>query len=152
QLDGIDPDIKPMLSREFVVASEHRFFNNLVFSARYTRKRLVRGIEDVGVLDALQNEVYTIGNPGFGATDGHKDTAPHGQLLVARGARHYAGVEFPVDQRFSAGILNTVPLSASYTYSRLWGNWSGLANSDEAGRSQPNVSRAYDLSTANFDS
>ena len=38
-----------------------------------------------------------------------------------------------------------------YTYSRLFGNWAGLANSDEDGRSDPNVSRAFDLSPGNFD-
>ena len=41
--------------------------------------------------------------------------------------------------------------NASYTYSRLYGNWSGLASSDENGRSDPNVSRAFDLSPGNFD-
>ena len=41
--------------------------------------------------------------------------------------------------------------NASYTYPKLFGNWSGLANSDEAGRSDPNVSRAFDLSPGNFD-
>jgi hypothetical protein len=152
QIEGIDPAIKPMLSREFVVASEHRFFDNLVFSARYTRKRLVRGIEDIGVLDAAQNEVYTIGNPGFGATAESTYTAPNGQPLVPKATRNYDGLEFRLDQRFNRGVLRNVNIFASYTYSRLWGNWPGLANSDENGRSQPNVSRAYDLSTNNFDS
>ena len=41
--------------------------------------------------------------------------------------------------------------NVSYTYSRLYGNWAGLANSDENGRSDPNVSRAFDLSQGNFD-
>ena len=34
---------------------------------------------------------------------------------------------------------------ASYTYSRLFGNYSGSANSDESGRQDPGVSRAFDL-------
>src|SRR5205085_11341705 len=42
--------------------------------------------------------------------------------------------------------------NASYTWSRLYGNWAGLANSDENGRSDPNVSRAFDLPYGNFDS
>ena len=152
QIDGIDPAIKPMLSREFVVASEHRLWNNFVLSARYTRKRLIRGIEDIGVLDAQENEVYTIGNPGFGATDEKKFTAPNGQPLTPRAKRDYDGVEFRFDQRFSDGALRNLNLFASYTYSRLYGNWAGLANSDENGRSQPNVSRAFDLTQNNFDS
>jgi hypothetical protein len=34
---------------------------------------------------------------------------------------------------------------ASYTLSRLFGNYSGSANSDESGRQDPGVSRAFDL-------
>ncbi len=152
QIDGIDPAIKPMLSREFVVATEHRLWNNFVFSARYTRKMLVRAIEDIGVLDAEDNEVYTIGNPGFGQTDAKKFTAPNGQPLVPKAQRDYDGLEFRFDHRFTDGYLRNLSFFASYTWSRLYGNWPGLANSDENGRSQPNVSRAFDLSTNNFDS
>jgi outer membrane receptor protein involved in Fe transport len=150
QLDGIDPAIKPMLSREFTVSSEHQFSGNMFFSGRYTRKRLVRGIEDIGVLDANESEVYTIGNPGFGQTDATKFTTPNGVPLTPRARRDYDGVEFRLDQRFSEGRLRNFGYFASYTWSRLYGNWAGLANSDEAGRSQPNVSRAFDLSPGNF--
>jgi outer membrane receptor protein involved in Fe transport len=151
QLDGIDPALKPMLSREFTVSSEHSFGENMFFSGRYTRKRLVRGIEDIGVLDALENEVYTIGNPGFGATDSTKFQAPNGQPLTPKARRDYDAIELRLDQRFSEGRLRNLNYFASYTWSRLFGNWAGLANSDEAGRSQPNVSRAFDLTPGNFD-
>lgn len=150
QLDGIDPALKPMLSREFTVSSEHQFRGNMFFSGRWTRKRLVRGIEDIGVLDAQENEVYTIGNPGFGATDSTKFTTPNGVPLTPKARRDYDGVEFRLDQRFASGRLRNFGYFASYTWSRLYGNWAGLANSDEAGRSQPNVSRAFDLSPGNF--
>jgi hypothetical protein len=149
-LDGIDPAIKPMLSREFTVASEHSFGSNMFFSGRYTRKRLVRGIEDIGVLDAQENEVYTIGNPGFGATDSTKFTTPNGVPLTPKARRDYDAIEFRLDHRLTEGALKNFSYFASYTWSRLYGNWAGLANSDEAGRSQPNVSRAFDLSPGNF--
>ena len=149
-IDGIDPDIKPMLSREFTVSSEHSFGANMFFSGRYTRKRLVRGIEDIGVLDAQENEVYTIGNPGFGATDSTKFTTPNGVPLTPKAKRDYDAVEFRLDHRLTEGALKNFSYFASYTWSRLFGNWAGLANSDEAGRSQPNVSRAFDLSPGNF--
>jgi hypothetical protein len=152
QLDGIDPAIKPMLSREFIVASEHRFKANIIGSIRYTKKHLVRGIEDIGVLDAQENEVYTIGNPGFGQTDSKLFTAPNGQPLTPKAKREYDGVEFRFDHQIREGALKHLNYFASYTWSRLYGNWSGLANSDEAGRSQPNVSRAFDLTQNNFDS
>src|SRR6185503_19304635 len=59
--------------------------------------------------------------------------------------------EVRYDKRFTEGFARNFNVFASYTYSRLYGNWAGLANSDEAGRSQPNVSRAFDLSPGNFD-
>ncbi|MBS1790530.1 MAG: TonB-dependent receptor [Acidobacteria bacterium] len=152
QLDGIDPAIKPMSTRQYAVALEHELKPGVVASVRYTRSRLVRGIEDIGVLDADLNEIYTIGNPGFGATDSKTYTTPQGVPLTPRATRNYDGVEFRVDGRFSEGYLRRLNYNASYTYSRLWGNWAGLANSDENGRSDPNVSRAFDLSPGNFNS
>ncbi|HKQ73094.1 MAG TPA: carboxypeptidase regulatory-like domain-containing protein [Blastocatellia bacterium] len=152
QLSGIDPTIKPTLSREFVVASEHRLWSNFVLSARYTRKRVVRAIEDFGALDAQENEVFIIGNPGFGASDAKKFTAPNGRPLTPKARRDYDSLEFRFDQRFSKGYLRNLNIFGSYTYSRLFGNWAGLANSDEAGRSQPNISRAFDQFQSNFDS
>jgi hypothetical protein len=35
-------------------------------------------------------------------------------------------------------------MNASYLYSRLYGDYSGLASSDEAGRATPNVTRYGD--------
>jgi hypothetical protein len=150
ELDGIDPDIKPMSTQQWVVSSEHRLRGNLVFTARYMGQRLIHGIEDIGTLDAQENEVYVIGNPGFGqATDSIK--SPLGVSLVPKAKRNYDSLEFRFDQRFGAGFLRNFSYFGSYTYSRLYGNWAGLANSDELGRSQPNVSRAFDLPQANFD-
>jgi hypothetical protein len=149
-LDGIDPAIKPILSREFTAASEHRFRQNMIGSVRYTHKHLVRGIEDIGTLDAEENEVYIIGNPGFGATS-DKILAPSGDPFTPKAKREYDGVEFRFDHQIREGALKNLSYFASYTWSRLYGNWAGLANSDEAGRSQPNVSRAFDLPQGNFD-
>ena len=151
QLDGIDPNIKPMLSREFMVASEHRFGENKIASIRYTRKHLIRGIEDIGSLDAQENEVYVIGNPGFGQTSNSVICAPSSDPCTPKAKRDYDGLEFRFDHQVRSGPLKNLSYFASYTYSRLYGNWAGLANSDEAGRSQPNVSRAFDLPQGNFD-
>ena len=114
-------------------------------TVRYTHKHLRYGIEDIGVLDENESEVYTIGNPGFGATPDSIRTAT-GASLTPKAQRDYDGLEFRVTGRMTHFFYN-----ASYTYSKLFGNWSGLANSDEAGRSDPNVSRAFDLSPGNFD-
>jgi len=152
ELDGIDPDIKPMSSREWTIASEHNLGANSILSFRFTSKHLLYGIEDIGVLDAFGTEVYTIGNPGYGLTD-YKNPdyqAPNGQPLVPKAKRDYHAFEVRYDKRFTEGFARNFNVFASYTYSRLYGNWAGLANSDEAGRSQPNVSRAFDLSPGNF--
>ena len=151
QLDGIDPAIKPYKSREFSVTSEHQIGANRVFSARYTHKNLVRTIEDIGYLNAEESEVYIIGNPGFGETDISKKS-PSGDPLTPRAKRVYDGLELRFDGRFTTGPLRNLSYFTGYTYSRLYGNYSGLANSDENGRSDPNVSRAFDLTQVNFDS
>ncbi len=151
QLDGIDPAIKPYETREFTVNFEHEFAPRLVGGVRYSRKNLVRAIEDIGVLDAEDNETYLIGNPGFGATRSdpthtYDGKTPNGNFLVPKATRQYDGVEFRLQ-----GQRRNMFYVASYTYSRLYGNYSGLANSDESGRSDPGVSRAFDLPYYYFD-
>jgi hypothetical protein len=153
ELEGIDPAIKPMSSSEWTVASEHSLGDTSILSFRFTRKNLRYGIEDIGILDANGSEVYTIGNPGYGSTsaDLPGNRAPNGEPLVPKAKREYTAFETRYDRRFTEGFARNFNVFASYTWSRLYGNWAGLANSDEAGRSQPNVSRAFDLSPGNFD-
>jgi outer membrane receptor protein involved in Fe transport len=159
ELDGIDPDIHATYSRAISVASEHQLRGNLVASVRYTRNRIKFPIEDIGVFDAEENEVYVIGNPGYGlrgpkldSLSGIKITLKPGQQLFPKAIRNYDGVEFRLDGRLTGdNWFKGLGYNLSYTYSRLWGNYAGLANSDENGRSQPNVSRAFDLPYGNFD-
>ena len=61
--------------------------------------------------------------------------------------RKYDGVEVSLNKRFS----NNYFFNTSYTYSRLFGNYSGLGSSDELGRSSPNVNRFFDLPFLGFD-
>lgn len=75
-----------------------------------------------------------------------------GQYLVPRAKRQYDGLEFRLDGRFNEGFARNLSYFVSYTYSRLYGNYAGLANSDENGRSGPGASRAFDLPYGNFDS
>lgn len=152
EIEGIDPSIDPFTSREFTVNLEHQLASRLVFGARYTRKDLLKAIEDIGVLDAEGSEVYVIGNPGFGLT--RNDPAkvldrktPDGQeYLVPKAVRQYDAVEFRLQ-----GQARSATFLGSYTWSRLYGNYAGAANSDESGRSDPGVSRAFDLPYYYFD-
>ena len=158
ELEGIDPDIRPYEQREFSVRSEHQLTRNDVLSIRYVRKRLIRAIEDIGVLDNDGNEVYVIGNPGFGQRSDLLSTYAGVQLqlkpgaaLVPQARREYDALETRLDGRFTNGWAKNLSYFLSYTYSRLFGNYSGLANSDENGRSDPSVSRLFDLPYGNFD-
>ncbi|HYI93520.1 MAG TPA: TonB-dependent receptor [Bryobacteraceae bacterium] len=149
---GIDPAMKPYTLREMTLSLERRIGSRFVLGARYTRKDLLRAIEDIGVLDRNDNEVYIVGNPGFGLTRDptsvYGGRTPNGQeWLVPRAKRQYDALEFRAE-----GTIRRYSLLASYTFSRLYGNYAGLANSDEAGRMDPSISRSFDLPTYYFDS
>jgi hypothetical protein len=150
--EGVDPSLKPYAAREITLSLERRFNSRFTIGARYTRKDLLRAIEDIGVLDANDNEVYIVGNPGFGFTRNSSSvyggTTPNGQeSLVPRARRQYDALELRTE-----GTIRRYSVLASYTFSRLFGNYAGLANSDEAGRMDPSISRSFDLPTYYFDS
>jgi hypothetical protein len=146
----IDPDIKPFRSREYSGAVDYAIRGDLVVSARFTRKEVDRAIEDIGGVDAKGNEVFTIGNPGRGVSADPKFFSP----ATPDATREYTGLELRIDKRFT----NNFYLNASYIYSKLFGNYSGLSSSDEVstatgnGRVSPNVNRFFDLPELNYDS
>jgi hypothetical protein len=121
---------------------------------RYIHKQLDRAIDDVGDLDATGNEAYIIANPGEGLVDrydissGSSLFAPQGATnltqVMPKAQRNYDAVEGGYEKRLS----NRWFLKGSYTWSRLHGNYAGLAQSDEftggAARSDPNVGRDFD--------
>jgi len=144
----VDPDLKPARQTEFTVGSEYGLSNDWVVSGRYTRKNLDRTIEDVGFIDGAGNENFFIANPGMGLVS--QPFAP-GLPASPLAKRLYNAMELRVDKRFS----NSYFFNASYTYSRLTGNYSGLSSSDEPdalgiGRSSPNVNRFFDLPFLGF--
>jgi outer membrane receptor protein involved in Fe transport len=149
--EGIDPNLKPMEENEYQIGITRELANirNVVVGARYIRKDLVRTIEDVGVLqcDAPDScsEVFYIANPGEGITLSLAN-AP-GVKAFPKAKRQYDGVELTLERRFA----NNWGVSGSYTYSRLYGNYSGLASSDENGRTSPNVNRFFDAIQNSFD-
>ena len=69
-----------------------------------------------------------------------------GVPATPKAERKYDAIEFRVQRRFA----NNFFLNASYTFSRLFGNYSGLASSDENGRSSPNVNRFFDMPHLGF--
>ena len=139
--ESIDPDIKPMTSQEFTLGGQHELGTNMALGVRYVHKELLRGIEDLGTLiqnpDGSFAESYTIGNPGFGQSAVSSPTVP----AFPKAVRDYDGVEI----EFTRRTMNRWGLHASYLWSKLNGNYPGLASGDEAQfgtvRTDPNVGR-----------
>jgi hypothetical protein len=144
----VDPDLKAARQTEFTVGTEYGLTRDIVLSGRYTRKKLDRTIEDVGFIDATGNELFYIANPGMGVVA--QSFAP-GLPASPLAARLYNAMELRLDKRYAQNYY----LNVSYTLSRLTGNYSGLASSDEpdalgVGRSSPNVNRFFDLPFLGF--
>jgi hypothetical protein len=141
---GIDPDLKPMRSQEAVLGLEHELASAMSLGARYVHKQLDRTIEDVGVIVPGLGEVFYMANPGEGIAAhiiGEEFPA------VPRARRDYDALELKFTKRHS----NNWALNSSVTFSRLYGNYSGLASSDENGRTSPNVNRFFDGINMLFD-
>ncbi|MFZ1699589.1 MAG: carboxypeptidase regulatory-like domain-containing protein [Pyrinomonadaceae bacterium] len=145
---AVDPNLKPFQQTEFTVGMERQLSKNYVFRARYTFKNVDEAVEDAGIVNAAGSEAYIIGNPGSGL---HLETLQAlGYINSTRPQRRYDGLEVVLERRLS----NNWYFNANYTYSRLFGNYTGLASSDEAhlvnGRLSPGVSRAFDLPFIGF--
>jgi len=147
-LDLIEPNLQPMESEEFNVGLQHQFTNTVAFGVRYVNKKLLRTIEDVGVLvtsaDGSQHEEYFTANPGFGVAA--RILGP-GLPALPKATRDYQAIELEATKRF----VERWSVHASYVYSELTGNYSGLASSDENGRTSPNVNRYFDNLFNSFD-
>ena len=142
--DAIEPDLKPMRMQEAVVGFEQQLTTMTAASVRYVHKQIDRAIEDTGALDAQGNEIYIIANPGEGLTE-LAFTNPN--VNLPKPVRDYDAVEFAFDKRYSSNWFARV----SYMWSRLHGNYSGLSQGDENGRTSPNVGRLFDYPAMMFD-
>ncbi len=144
--DFVDPDLKPMSQREISFGVEKKIRENLSGTVRLVQKHLRYAIEDVGVISGSSITYYEA-NPGFGYS---RSTADGGRFdarypACPKAKREYWGLNVSLDKRFADNWLG----GFSYTWSRLTGNYSGLASSDEYlaagdGRNSPNVERNFD--------
>jgi hypothetical protein len=140
----VDPDLKPFTQTEWSAGVEREITNAMILSARYVRKNVDHAIEDAGFPTPEGSEAYIIGNPGEGL---HAATAREfGYAKTIKPERLYNAVELRVDRRFA----NNFQFNVNYTYSKLEGNYSGLASSDENGRTSPGVNRFFDLPHLGF--
>jgi hypothetical protein len=143
--ETVDPDLKPMQMVEYQAGLTRELSPRITVGARYVFKDLVRTIEDVGILVPGIGEVYYIANPGEGIS--LTLAGEPGIPDFPKAVREYQGLELTFNRRYA----NNWALFASYTLSRLYGNYSGLASSDENGRTSPNVNRFFDHIENSFD-
>ncbi len=143
----VDPNLKPVRQTAWDAGYEYLFEGGWAAGVRYTHKQLDHTIEDVGILTP-QGEQYYITNPGFGfSVDASKFPKGYPTNVTPKAQRDYDAVEFHLERRFAKKYF----LNTSYTWSRLFGNYGGLASSDENGRTSPNVNRYFDEAWMSYD-
>jgi hypothetical protein len=146
---GVDPGLKPMRSQEMSAGLEHQLSATTAVSARYVRKWLDRAVDDVGQWSP-EGEIYIIANPGFGLREVACDAEVGGcdsPIPLPKAKRNYDAVEFT----FTKNLSRSYSARVSYLWSRLYGNYSGLDQTDENGRTSPNTGRLYDYPLQSFD-
>ncbi|MBI2187562.1 MAG: TonB-dependent receptor [Acidobacteria bacterium] len=164
----IDPELEPMRQSSTSAGFEYQLARNAVLTIHYVHNDLLETIEDVGFLNAQGDEGYLISNPGKrqAAIQFPTGATPLGQP-IPRPKRQYDAVTVGYNKRFADNWF----LSGNYTLSRLYGNYAGLASSDEVttpttgvssttaqqqtgsiARPGGNVNRAWDLDELLFDS
>jgi hypothetical protein len=144
----IDPGLDQTRLQEAVAGIEREIAPDLSIGVRYIHKQIDRAVEDVGTRDAGQlGTTVRIANPGFGQASAFYPELGTVPIAFPRARRDYDAVEVALDRRLSRGWSSRV----SYTWSRLVGNYSGLAQSDEDGRVAPNTGRNFDSPMIAFD-
>lgn len=138
----VDPEIEAFRQSEYTIGVERAISTDYLLRGRYTHKQVDIAVEDVGI-PVPGGEAYIIGNPGFGLV---RRNAEANGFIALEAVRDYDAVEIGLDKRFTQNYY----FNASYTWSRLYGNYAGLASSDENGRTSPNVNRNFDLPFIGF--
>ena len=141
-LATVDPNLRPMSQREISFGVEKQIRLDFSVTVRLVQKHLRTAVEDVGLLIRDYGTTYYLTNPGYGTslwtTHGGKFDPTYPETPKAK--REYWALNFSLDKR----LANHWLAGFSYTYSRLTGNYSGLASSDEGGRASPNIERSFD--------
>lgn len=142
--DSTQPDMKPYQKNEFTFGLQKTLTEDWTISGRFLYNYIVNAIEDIGVLIGGSENYYN-GNPGSAWIQARYDeaqaagTMPQG-VKATKAVRKYTSVTINLDRKFKNNWLGGL----SYTWSRLYGNFAGLASSDEHGRKSPSVERYFD--------
>jgi hypothetical protein len=162
--EGVAPGLKPYKQHEYTLGVDYQLSRTLAFEARYDRRRLDHVIEDSSIFNPNIGETFVIVNSGQGINHtfsgfynflaGLNPGDPGASTCTTTSTpscpnilppqRNYDGVEL----RLTKATTNHWTGMVSYTYSRLWGNYTGLTSSDQAdgggGRNAPNNGRSFD--------
>ncbi len=150
--NAVQPNMKPYSKMEISLGYQKMLKEDLSLTVRFLHNRILNAIEDIGVKIG-SDEKYYIGNPGSDWINSKYDEVikagyiPEGRTCPAP-KREYYSLQFNLDKRFSNNWLGGMSLN----FSRLWGNFSGLASTDEDGRQDPNVQKYFDSWFMHYDS
>jgi outer membrane receptor protein involved in Fe transport len=122
----VDPELKPQSSDEFVLGGEYEVLPRASLGVNYTRRYMNDVIEDMSINETTN---YFIGNPGRGIAS-----------QFDKAVRDYDAVSLYFTKAFADQWL----AQASYTWSSLRGNYSGLFRPDN-NQLAPNVTSDFDL-------
>jgi outer membrane receptor protein involved in Fe transport len=127
-INNTDPGIKPMSQDSLTAGFDYQIQPTTVLGIHYVHNSLNRTIEDMGSL-VNGDSIYVIGNPGEGQNTITPPSYPAytAPFATPKPIRRYDALELSLERRFSKNWFGSV----NYTYSRLYGNYSGTANSDE---------------------
>ena len=126
-INNTDPNIKPMFQDSFNGGVDYQVSPRTAVGIHYVHNNLGRTIEDMGSL-VDGDAVYVIGNPGEGQnTITPASAGATANFATPKPKRQFDALELTVERRFSNNWFG----SANYTFSRLYGNYAGPANSDE---------------------
>jgi hypothetical protein len=122
----VDPLTRPTYQDSTSAGVEWQLGAATVLTVHYVHNDLKQVIDDVGtVVDG--NAVLHVANPGRGGASTMATTGPTAPFSTPGPKRLYDAIEVGLARRRSGRWFAT----ASYTYSRLYGNYGGLASSDE---------------------
>lgn len=170
--EPVAPGVKPYRQHEYVAGWDYEVAPGWAFEARYDRRRLDHVIEDASLSDPDWGEIYAIVNPGQGVNSTVDGYASYLQSLgqafgfpgmafnadpnnpfgtcagcpaLPKAVRNYDGLELRLTMSPKHGLTGMF----SYTYSSLWGNYTGLTTTDQTdggttGRNSPDTTRSFD--------
>ena len=122
----VDPDLEPQSSDEWVVGGDYEILPRATVGLTYTHRSMNSVIEDMSRNEATN---YFIGNPGRGIAS-----------EFPKPVRNYDAVTLSFTKAFADLWL----VQANYTWSRLYGNYSGLFRPENL-QLAPNVTSDFDL-------